>query len=71
VQRATRAVGVLVDVQVPVLAELPDRLGRVRQERGLAPEQPLVPGARRLEVADAVSGEQIHAPWTLDSRFDP
>jgi hypothetical protein len=55
---AAGAAGILLDVHRPPVAQRPDHLCRVREERRLA-EQPLVPGTRRAEVADAEPGEQL------------
>lgn len=64
VQGAAGALGVLVDEQVAVLGELPDGLGRVRDERRLATEQALVPRSRPLEIGDTTAREEIqpHGP---------
>jgi hypothetical protein len=51
------ALGQLLDVQVPVLGELPHRLRRVREERGLVAQQALVPGQRTPVVAHRESRE--------------
>lgn len=49
-----------LDEQVPVVGELPHRLGVVGQERRRSAEEPLVPGRRRGVVADRDTREQIH-----------
>ena len=59
VERPTGALGVLVDVEVAVLRELPDRLGFVREEGGRCAEQALVRSLRHLEVAYAVPREEL------------
>jgi hypothetical protein len=45
---------------MPVLGDLPHRLGVVRQERRWGAEEPLVPGHRRGVVADGDPREQIY-----------
>jgi hypothetical protein len=58
VDRPAGALSVLHDVQRAMLRELPDRLSRVRYERRLRAEQPLVPRLRCLIVADADPREE-------------
>ena len=51
--------GTLLDEDVPVLAELPHRLGIVGEEGRRRAEEPLVPVHRRPQVRDGDSREQI------------
>src|SRR3954454_20096461 len=59
-QRPAGAGAILLGVRGPIVGHGPDDLSRVREERGLT-EEPLVPGARTREVADANPGEQREA----------
>src|SRR5262249_30243126 len=59
--RPTGPFAVLLDEQVAMLVDLPDGLGRVRDERGLLAQQTLLPGSRRFVVADVDPGEQVES----------
>jgi len=51
-----------LDEHVPVIGELPHRLGVARQERRRSTEESLLPGYRRDVVADGDAREQIYGP---------
>ena len=61
VHRVTGVPGSHVDVEVPVLGDLPDGLRLVRQEAGIRAQQPPVPGDRPLVVGNGQAGEEIDA----------
>ena len=63
-ERASRTLGVLHDVDRAPLGEVPHGLGLMRQERGLGAEQALVPRSRRLVVAHGDPGKEVrrHEP---------